>query len=339
MRQTAMTLTAIIVVLSALNGYGRLSYHDNPALSDGRLYLALIDSAPATFAIEARCAMPFNKVSRRSVSSWQLVWDYVDSDNFHYARFAIDYSKYADGIDSPEVIITMGNMAAGNDIVGNITVLRSGLNFDIGYNSMAVEWRDGTARAYAGANRLTEAGSLLCPTPHNRQCGIMSTDSLIISQFITESEIPLSRPLHTGWIHKTIVEHITQSADSIEGLWHHLDRTNDPTKARIGGRYTLATIWNSETKMYDIIYIDGAGVNPKEWTTGMVKGHLRPTAFHNHFDLIWYDALCTPIKHDCNATITQPAILELNFPLMETSIRLSRLPLLLAKKNESDPRM
>jgi hypothetical protein len=106
----------------------------------------------------------------------------------------------------------------------------------------------------------------------------------------------------------------------------HLDRENNPDKARIGGSYTLSTVWNPGHNCYDIIYLSGAEVNAKEWKPGMIKGYLQPTIFQDHFNLIWYDALCKPIEHDCNATISQSAILELNFPLMETGIRLSRVP-------------
>lgn len=325
MRAAHLVLIAAIGLISALTGYGRRSYHDNPALGVDRCYQVSIDSAPAAFAIEARCAMPLNRASRRAVNSWQLVWDYIDSRNYRYARFSVDYSNYADGIDMPGADIAIGRLKSGCDSVESLVRLTRGVNFDLGYNSMAVEWSDGVARIYAGADRLMEAGSIRCQSPMSRTCGIMSSDSVVISRFITESEIPPSRPLMTGWTQEAIMEHIAQSTDSIEGLWHHLDRENDPAKARMGGTYTLATVWNPETRAYDILYLDGAAVNPTAWKTGMIKGRLRPTIFRDHFDLVWYDSLCQLVDRDCNASITQGAILELNFPLMATRIRLSRV--------------
>lgn len=288
--------------------------------------MADLDSAPSYFAIEARCAMPHNKVSRRALCYWRIVWNYVDSDNYSFAEFAVDSRRHIDGIDTPAANISLGNRIAGEDTITAGTTLKSGQNFDIGFNSMAVEWSAGEAKVYAGTNRLKFATQASFTSPSSPGCGIITTDSLIVSELIVESEIPASRPLHTGWTTDSLRSYIAASTDSIEGFWHHLDRENDPAKARMGGTYTLATIKNTESGTYDIIYIDGASVNPHEWQPGMRKGTLTPTIFRDHFDLTWYDALCMPVLRDCHAGISQNAILELNFPLMDTKIRLSRVP-------------
>lgn len=321
-------MRTILIVISALlcaaHMQARRVYYDSPAMTSGHKYIVPIDSAPAYFAIEARCAMPLNRASRRALCGWRLVWDYAGNGDYRYAQFAVDYRHYADGIDSPVGLVTIGRVTDGTDETESSVELSSGVNFDIGYNSMAVEWRNGVTVVSVGSNRLKDAGSIPCPAPANRLCGIIATDSLTVATVIAESEIPPSRSLHTEWTRDDIMAYVSQSTDSIEGIWRHLDRENDPTKARMGGNYTVATIWNPDSRAYDVIYLGGATVNPQEWIPGMIKGHLRPTIFRDHFDLIWYDSMCRPIDRDCNASISQPAILELNFPLMDTRIRLSR---------------
>jgi len=314
------------MLTTACVALGKRSYVDNPQLSPSGVYLADLDSAPASFAIEARCAMPRNKVSHRAVSSWRIIWNYRDPSNYSYAEYAVDSRNYVDGIDNPEATISLGSMASGTDILMAQTHLNSGQNFDLGYNSMAVEWRDGQTKVYSGSNRLKLAVSASSAVPQSTVCGLLSGDSLLVSSLIVESEIPASRPLQTKWTPDALLGYLSASTDSIEGLWQHLDRTNDPAKARMGGTYTVATVWNPDTEVYDIIYMDGATVNPRSWIPGMRKGHLHPTIFQDHFDLVWYDALCKPVSRGCNASITQQAILELDFPLMDTRIRMSRVP-------------
>ena len=318
-------LLSLLMLLSACFVFGRRTYIDNPRLSPTGIYLTELDSAPASFAIEARCAMPRNKVSHRAVSSWRIIWDYRDVSNYSYAEYAVDSRQYVDGIDSPEATVTLGHLDDGTDRTVAKTHLKSGQNFDLGYNSMAVEWRDGQVKIYTGANRLKLAVTAASDLPESTLCGLWSSDSLLISSLIVESEIPASRPLLTGWTPDALLSYLAASTDSIEGVWQHLDRTNDPAKARMGGSYTVATVWNPDTGVYDMIYMAGAVVNPRSWTPGMLKGQLRPTIFQDHFDLVWYDAMCKPVSRECNANMTQQAILELNFPLMDTRIRMSRV--------------
>jgi hypothetical protein len=211
-RNVLTASTIIVIAISSIEIHAKRRYFDHPVMDATRTYTATIDSAPAYFAIEARCAMPLNKVSRRTINRWRLAWDYRNASNYKYAQFAIDYSQYADGIDSPKAIVSLGQIINGYDEPQQHTELSSGMNFDIGYNSMSVEWHNGVVTVYAGSGRMFAAGSMPCLMPENNRCGIVATDSVIIAQLITESEVPLSRLLLTKWTQQsghTLTERIT----------------------------------------------------------------------------------------------------------------------------------
>lgn len=112
--------------------------------------------------------------------------------------------------------------------------------------------------------------------------------------------------------------------DPVEGFWKYLDRQNNPRYARPGGSYTLAVVADGEGG-YDIIYISGAEVYADRWHEGMIKGHLRPTIFEGHYDLEWVDSTFTVHDRELSAQFDSAGILTLNFPLLKTQIRLSRL--------------
>lgn len=154
--------------------------------------------------------------------------------------------------------------------------------------------------------------------------------------------------LQTAWTVEEIFDHCRASADPLEGVWRYLDRENEPSVARIGGNYIVATVRNDSipsidimgnqtyVRGYDILYISGAQTLSERWQPGMVKGRLRPTIFHGNYDLEWYDARCEPVgdpysvvcdnNADFDDAATPPNMLTLNFPLLRSRIRLARVP-------------
>ncbi len=99
---------------------------------------------------------------------------------------------------------------------------------------------------------------------------------------------------------------------------------------------------------YDIIYVSGAVTLADTWQPMMLKGALRSTIFDGHYDLEWIDSTMQPMTTDLHATLdysqgaygdgtsaSVPAgsvsltgsMLTLNFPLLKTTIRFSKLPM------------
>ena len=118
-------------------------------------------------------------------------------------------------------------------------------------------------------------------------------------------------------------ERLSQPDTSIEGYWRYLDRATDPGRLNTGGNYRLATV-KSPDGAVEIIYLGGAVRNDSKWQPLMLKGRLMPTAFINHYDLIWYDAFGAKIDLETSADLIDGAILKLNFPLHGGSIRFQK---------------
>lgn len=197
---------------------------------------------------------------------------------------------------------------------------------------MSVELRgDSVAHVYVGKNALSHV--LTFDIEGGRGGG---SDWYVVSHgcwqpvmVMDEYEAEPSRQLATGWTYDSIVRYLVdrRGVDAVEGIWKYFDRNNNPAKGIVGGNYTLATLRNGDGG-YDIIYIGGAKTARNRWREGMLKGRLSPTIFRRHFDLVWYDALMQPVSEEANATIQQEgALLEVAFPLYETTFRFSRVPL------------
>lgn len=120
-----------------------------------------------------------------------------------------------------------------------------------------------------------------------------------------------------------LTEYLSESDDRSECVWRYLDRNTDQRRLNTGGDYRLASV-RCDDGSYDILYLDGARVNAGRWQAMMVKGRLLPTAFANHYDLIWYDAFGREIKAEASADIIDGAILRLNLPLHGGSVRYQR---------------
>jgi hypothetical protein len=137
-------------------------------------------------------------------------------------------------------------------------------------------------------------------------CIIEETESSIINQARLELTL------------KILKEKFHSNQQIHEGFWSYLDRNNDAKYAIVGGRYRIALVKDNDD--YLLIYLSGAQTNQINWAEGMIKGRLRPTIFHNHYDLIWYDSMFDIIDTDAYATIVD-SILTLEFPLYKTQIR------------------
>lgn len=123
-----------------------------------------------------------------------------------------------------------------------------------------------------------------------------------------------------------LTDYIATSRDPRERLWTYLDRNTDPQKCEPGGRYTLATIKDGDGGGYLIVYLGGADYARTDWQPLQIKGRLRPTIFRDHFDLEWYDTRRRVVSAEAHASITTSgSVLELNFPLLNSTLRFSRL--------------
>lgn len=156
----------------------------------------------------------------------------------------------------------------------------------------------------------------------------------------------------TGHIEITdsLFECLRDSKDKMIGIWTYLDRiTPKSQRTVIGGRYIIAVLeassWvkhkndvefstgndNQSTRTdmikdsYLLVYVDGADECEFLWMPGDIKGRLIPTAFEGIYDLEWYDSHKRRAgMEECSATIDGVNLMTLDFPLLESQIRLQR---------------
>lgn len=128
----------------------------------------------------------------------------------------------------------------------------------------------------------------------------------------------------TLWTKESLEEYLAQSVDPMEGMWQYLDRDVEEKIARMGGRYTIATV-KADNNSYYIIYCSGAQVNNGSWKPFLLKGKLSQTIFSNNYDAMWIDSTFNVIENDVQATIENGVILSIKFPVLKSQLRFSKI--------------
>lgn len=192
------------------------------------------------------------------------------------------------------------------------------------YNSLGVTFSRDGLHVSGGYRHNSPLVSVATGYFKPESAGVRATGKVAVADFAMQATRSPETKLQSGHTAASLAADFASSTDGAEGFWSYLDRENDPRYARPGGRYTVALRRNADSS-YDIIYISGAEVNGQRWSEGMIKGHLRPTAFKDHFDLEWIDSTFRIHDRDIHASLDSvTGILTLYFPLLKTKIRLSR---------------
>ena len=117
---------------------------------------------------------------------------------------------------------------------------------------------------------------------------------------------------------------IARATDPYSGYWTLLDYTLEDSMLRPGGDYLLALIPAADGD-YDIIYLDGATVNPGLWHEGRHKGHLTPTRLPGLYRALWIDAEGQSLESGATLQFTGTDIAILTLPTLRSSLRLHRV--------------
>lgn len=307
-------------------------YYDIDDVCDSVIHVGAVPADARYVVMEARGCLTSDR-ERQGASSrwWGIVWG---TDTCRYEVIMrgrnTDYGNIGDAY-CVDVTASHLSAASGRERIGSSTVA-TGISHAGNPNTMSVELRGDTLAAVSiGRNLLVDALSF--PVSH---CGSDSIQwsmvshgcwhpSVVMDEYVPDG----SKTLMTDWTADSLLHYIIRrnGTDRGEGIWKYFDRTNNPAKGIVAGAYTLATVRNAFGG-YDIIYIDGAKTQRSRWHPGMLKGRISPTIFKDHYDLIWYDAVMDPISEEANATIRQNgALLEVSFPVYETTFRFSRVPI------------
>lgn len=253
------------------------------------------DSVPSgvVSALEARVRLSTARQGR--LAQWILGWG-TDS-----LTVTFDCRHVVDGVGEPRLSIECGG----------VSIPAPGLNFNGGWNSVAVEWTGETARVLSGDNMLElngevnglsrpSVGSLVTVSAPSGKLGIadliVETDDFDLSALMTDC-----------------------NPDSLE-VWEYFDST-DAKSARLGGAYRLGLIKTAAG--YNLVYLSGAKVNADAWRPGMCKARLIATPYQGHYTLEWIDATGRPLPGENYATLDPVnRTLTLEFPAFPLSVRL-----------------
>ena len=303
-----------------------------------RLNLApFVDEGECTFSISVRLANINNKEGSRysytdeatgkrhktASPKWGVVWNYVDSLNYYTLLLCCSDSGHHDLLDhrfmTAEVIEVVGGEAT---TIGEVT-LDEGVNLSRGDNLVKITF-DGNATTVAIGERHPKPIFQFEGIDYSRpwQYGYLvgSGACVDVERIVARVKHDTTHDLATTWTESSIEEYLSTSSDLLEGYWVYLDRNLDDSRARLGGRYTVAIVGNGDG--YDIIYIAGAKVNAVQWQAGMLKGQLQPTPFVGNYNLIWYDSLKAPMSEDDYASLdAQSGILTFHFPIHKSLMR------------------
>lgn len=323
---TLLLAAALSTAAYGVTPVAESTYHNVSALMPDSIALFSLDPTACSNIFEARGSLPAQKFSLRDGSQWGLVWGDYPTD-----YYSITLQHCSTGFDeqaAPFIETVISHFSAGqSEIILSCDLYE---RHDVGARSgepntvqIVADNASGLTEVSVGSRKL----HTVTAAPLNYPGGLTSWGivaygkPLAIHSASTEILRSPAPQLHTRFsstddLDRYFADHRT----GLEGYWEYLDRANDPELAVPGGRYTLALTATSDGG-YDIIYVAGAEVNAPDWHTGMLRGHLSPTQFADHFTLQWIDSDMRTISTDLHADFSTGSILSLQFPLYSSTLR------------------
>lgn len=223
------------------------------------------------------------------------------------------------------ITVTRGTLNGHCDTIAQCAIDQD-VDLYTGFNTLQAEVKNGTLSLGIGSQRLNQLTSMTVSevgTCSNVACFVGAGACVDIERAVITCDEETPRPIITRWTRETLNSHFETSIDPVEGYWQYLDRDMEDKWLKIGGRYTIAVVANSDG--YDLIYLDGAQTRKSQWNEGMLKGRIMKTAFSDNYDLMWIDATFEPITLDAYATIENGVLLTLHFPVYKSQMRLAKV--------------
>ena len=276
--------------------------------------------AATTSSHEIRMDLPAKGFGKNRSDKITIGWQDKDS-NVWSAEVSIFNSGSDELLDGSHLYIAVNKEGFKEPVYENTYKdIIADMNTEL---SICIDFTDTEVILLAGHNKLKDIASLSGEFNPSGAIGIKVDGKVEISSIVSEYTEDFSTLLQTG-LSEADIKKMTAGSTQPAGIWKALDRDTDSRYALAGGRYTLAIVPVPDTNECDIIYINGAEVNADKWKTGMRKGKLIPTAFKDHYDLMWYDSAFELIEYDATASVDQNIILSLSFPLFKSTLRFVR---------------
>ncbi len=307
----------------------RAYFNDIKQLTDSTL-LFPIDTSATENAMEVRISFPMHKESAgKRHNEASIIWGNPDIASYFSLDITPILNDTGSAFDSPALDVNVTHHKGSQVETLFSQRIADGIASGRSYNSIAVELQqNGETKIYCGDKYLKLVASLQTENPSPGTWGLQakSNTTIEIDDIVIEYTPSPLQKTSTSWTPELINQYLANAdrLDSIEGIWKYLDRDTDDRHAILGGRYEVAILKNAPTDSYDIIYLSGAEVNASKWQPGMLKGRLIPTQFDEHYDLVWLDSKFEEHTTDMHASMSQEAILEVNFPTLKSTLRLAK---------------
>lgn len=308
----------------ALDFYDRYFALNTIVNPDKPLQIDSIDNASSLW-IQVRGQVKGNRNSHKpSRQRWGLEW--TDSVSHAHYRTVISWGNtdFTDFTD--ERYLQVDLLRNDSIIVSHRFTTEVALHDNA--NTLGIFFYDSRLQIRLGRQSLKHQFDVPGSYSTPKDLAVWSSTALRLTDIYTRLWPDYAAIAPPVWTLNELKEYFAKSIDPLEGFWTYLDRTNNPDEAYPGGRYTLATVANGH-QGYDIIMVGGATHYPRIWQCGTIKGELLPTIFVDTYRLRWRTAKgeWMDINHDLSATIDNNALLTLRFPIVDTTIRLSKVPL------------
>lgn len=263
------------------------------------------------------------KKQRIDHTSWGLIWNYQDINNYYAIGFNGNNTIKDDIFDKRYIIVEVFQMLNGEKQLLSTHQLTNDIDIQDGLNNIQIKYDGNNTNIYIGNNTMHHISTLKIPYQDTLVAGyfIGPGAKCEIERLVLKKRPFKKNKLITSWDKNKINNYFqTAKLDFLEGFWAYLDRNIDETTTKLGGKYTLAIIKNASNG-YDILYYNGAKVNEANWQCGMIKGRLIRTQFIDNYDLIWYDSMMNEYNDDTYADIEAYTILTINMPNRKAQLR------------------
>lgn len=313
-RGAVIIVILIVCAFPACALSGSLVIADTLLLADRSVELPVDGDSGFSLEVCARLKEDRNK----DVQQWNLTLLDEEQDTVGVIGLTSELTLAGDP-DSGRRIIAW--IVDESGLVPGQRIVSENLSHTDGFFTIYVSVTDGLLEAWAGNESYLSIGNF--PAGDGIASVTLETDSPLQIQSVN-----LKTMGHEPWkvVCKPPIVELGNSAGMIApgDVYVYLDYETETRRALRGGDYQLGIV-ASGAGGFDLIYLSGAEYNADGWISGMVKGHLSPTMFVNHYDLTWTDAgFRTDISGAWGEFLQDNALLVLHFPNEKAVLRFYR---------------
>lgn len=328
MRKIALFILSLPVLLSASAETYR-SYHDSiTSIKDRRVSFEFPDSAIFTEAIEIEASLTDADLGS-PLTVCSILWNLSRDGKSFYRASLRPINPMPDEIpDCRAVIFSISRVTDGRDSLIMEEKYRDRFALGRGVNTLGVEIDREACMATvyggdAGKNPEIMADVRIDAAP-SPVVAVEAQGKAALRLLVTEYSTHGAPSVPQLFDASSLAMRLDGSRPPA-GYYRYLDSDVEESYAGLGGRYSLALVPAADGG-FDIVFVAGAERNSSGWSTGMLKGHMKPTIFQNHYDLTWYDAEKRTLSGECSATLDQNALLTLSFPILKSQLRFALTP-------------